>query len=117
MLLQTKIPKKAHYYPTTQSPHKYIVNAKTGVKYPFKFNSIESTRLYHVIDTTAKYDKSGFIRNRKLNYVNDTIHLFYDSPEDYKTHHGCKLSTAEILEWHKKQAEKQINETETETED
>jgi hypothetical protein len=112
MLLQTNISKKAHYFTTTQSPNKYIVNAKTGVSYPFKFNSFESQTLYHVIDSTAKYDKSGYIRNRKLNYVNETNHLFYDSPEQYKIHHGSNLSTNEILEWHTKQAELKINDSE-----
>jgi hypothetical protein len=110
MLLQSTILKKAHYFTTISSPNKYIVNAKTGVSYPFKFNSSESKTLYHVIDSTAKYDKSGYIRNRKLNYVNEPNHLFYDSPEQYTFHYGSNLTTNEILEWHNKQAELKFNE-------
>ena len=101
--------KKRHYYPTNPSLYSYIVNAKTGIKYPVKFNSAESSALYHVIDSTAKYDKNGFIRNRKNNYINEPNHLFYDSPEQYKMHNGSKISTNEIITWHNKQKELNIN--------
>ena len=101
--------KKRHYYPTKPSNNNYIVNAKTGIKYSIKFNSKESRALYHVIDSTAFYDKEGYIRNRKLNYINEPNHLFYDSPEQYKMHHGSNITTQEIIDWHNKQKELNIN--------
>ena len=101
--------KKRHYYPTNDSHHSYIVNARTGVKYPFKFKSFESKGLYHVIDSTAMYDKNGYIRNRKINYINEPNHLFYDSPEQYKMHHGSTITIDDIIAWHKKQEQLNIN--------
>lgn len=101
--------KKSHYFPTKPTPYSNIVNAKTGIPYPFNFSSNESKGLYHVIDSTAKYDSNGFIRNRKLEYINEPIHLFYDSPEQYKMHYGSNITTDEILAWHNKQKELDIN--------
>jgi hypothetical protein len=101
--------KKRHYYTTTSSKYSKIINAKTGVPYYFNFNSLESKKIYHVIDATAKYDKNGFIKNRKLCYFNEPNHLFYDSPEQYKLHHGSNMKTETILEWHKRQQSSNVN--------
>ena len=101
--------KKRHYYTTNTTKHSRIINAKTGVPYYFNFNSIESKNLYHVIDNTAKYDKNGFIKNRKLTYINEPNHLFYDSPEQYKLHHGSNMKPETILEWHKRQQNSNVN--------
>ena len=98
--------KKKHYYPSNNG---YIVNAKTGIQYPIKFKSKDTSALYHVIDSSAKYDKHGYIRDRKINYINEPNHLFYDSPEQYKMHHGSNITTDEIIAWHKKQQELNIN--------
>jgi hypothetical protein len=95
--------KQARYFTSKPSRFKYIINAKTGVKYNFNFNSHESKSLYHVIDSTGVYDKDGFKRNRKINYINEPNHLFYDSPEQYKLHHGSNLSASNILKWHENQ--------------
>lgn len=108
--------KKRHYYTTKPSQRSYIVNAKTGVEYPIKFNSNESRILYHVIDSTAYYDKNGYIRNRKINYINEPNHLFYDSPEQYKLHHGSNITAKQMISWHEKQKEFNINIYNTEIE-
>lgn len=87
------------YYPSNSDGH-YIVNAITGVRYPWKVGTYESYRLYKVTDATGFSDKYGYRiqKNDEPNY--DPNFLYYDSPEQASKHLRIKISPQEALEWH-----------------
>ena len=93
---------KRKYYPSNV-PEMHILNAMTGVKYPFKVGSYSSLRLYNVIDATTVCDNKGFIikntdKDTETGCMNS---LYYDSPEQYMQHRKVVLDSHRVQAWHK----------------
>ena len=87
------------YYPSNVQ-EQYVVNAVSGVPYPFRVGSLESLRLFHVTDATGMCDNRGIrgALNREPN------HLYYTDPQEYMRHRGGRqaLSNAFVDAWHSK---------------
>jgi len=91
--------RKRMYYPTKLRGR--IVNAKTGIQYPYYQGSYEELQLYKVIDSTASCDENGYMLSR-TDPVNKTSNfLYYDSPEQGNRHLRMSLSPERIKIWHK----------------
>lgn len=98
---QIKLKRTREYYPSNQDGY-YIVNAKTGVRYPWKVGSFDSNRLYKVTDATGFMDRNGYRlqKNDEPNY--EPNFLYYDSPEQAAKHLRMKLDPKRALMWHNK---------------
>lgn len=94
--------RKRKYFPTKLG--KQIVNANTGVKYPYIQGSFEELRLYKIVDTTATCDENGLKLplfsqpNRSPNF------LYYDSPEQGMRHLKLQFSHGHFNKWHENRA-------------
>ena len=97
--------KKQQYYPSN-TPSTFIVNAVTGMPYPFLVGSHESRRLFKVYDTLGHNDREG----RPLNKGTKTPinphpnHLFYDDPDQFMRHQKMTLNPELIQQWHERKA-------------
>lgn len=71
------------YYPSNIQ-EQYVVNAVSGVPYPFRVGSLETLQLFHVTDATGMCDSNGLrgSLNREPN------HLYYTDPQEYMRHRG-----------------------------
>ena len=100
--IKSKSPGKRKYYPSNVS-EMHILNAMTGVKYPFKVGSYSSLRLYNVIDATTICDNKGFIiKNTDMDTETGCMNsLYYDSPEQYMQHRKVVLDSHRVQAWHK----------------
>lgn len=96
---QVQVKRVRAYYPSNYDAH-YIVNAMTGVRYPWKVGSYQSYRLYKVTDATGFNDREGYRlqKNDEPNY--EPNFLYYDSPEQAAKHLRIKLVPQEALAWH-----------------
>jgi hypothetical protein len=96
---QVQLKRIRAYYPSNQDAY-YIVNAMTGVRYPWKVGSYESHRLYKVTDASGFNDRNGYRlqKNDEPNY--EPNFLYYDSPEQASKHLRMKLDAKRSLEWH-----------------
>lgn len=112
----TKTNGKQMYFPSN-TPDTYIVNAMTGVKYPYKVGTFESLRLYTVIDATTRCDNKGF-RIKSTDMTTETgrtNYLYYDSPQQYMQHRKVTLDPEVVLKWRKRVTELFPSADETET--
>ncbi len=97
--------KRRNYYPSNV-PQSLIVNAVTGVPYPYQVGSKEQSLLYKIVDATGTCDASGFvIKARKGEEDNvfpnpNTNHLFFDSPEQCMTHLRLTIAPTDVARWH-----------------
>lgn len=92
---------KRMYYPSNQKG-RLIVNAVTGDTYPWKSDSINSLRLFRVVDSTGKCDNQGYYDrkgNHSESFNKDPNILYYDGPNEYMTHRKTKVSPMLISEW------------------
>ena len=87
------------YYPSNVLENS-IVNAASGVSYPFQVGSLESLKLFHVVDATGTVNSMGI----KEGYNCEPNHLYYDSPQQYMRHRGGRngVSSKDILNWERK---------------
>lgn len=96
---------KKRVFCPSNTPDSFIKNAITGVAYPWKVGSIDSKRLFKVVDTLGLHDKHGFkLPGRKqrseVGQINpNPNHLYYDSPEEFMRHRNCKVSQELIDSW------------------
>ncbi|MDA9216554.1 hypothetical protein N9O88_01880 [bacterium] len=93
--------KKRKFYTTKRNSK--IVNAVTGMEYPWVQGSLNEKRLYKVIDSTVYYDEEGFFRSRKSHINNNSNLLYFDSPEQYLTYMKVNVDQNkkhEIIQWH-----------------
>jgi len=88
------------YYPSN-IPDRFILNAVTGAKYPWKVGSLASARLFKVVDTLGTYDSDGFrIKPKSKNYPNpNPNHLYYDSPQQFMTHRKAQVQPELLARW------------------
>ena len=101
LTVKKKKTKKRKFYTTKRNSK--IVNAVTGMEYPWVQGTLDEKRLYKVIDSTVYYDEDGFIRSRKSNTNKNPNLLYFDSPEQYLTHMKIKVDQKkkyEIIKWH-----------------
>ena len=102
--------KKHTFYPSNK-PDTFIKNAITGVAYPWKVGSIDSKRLFKVVDTLGLYDSDGCrIGGRKKRSDTLTVnpnpnHLYYDTPEEFMRHRKCTVQPELIESWLKTKTE------------
>lgn len=96
-----KVLKYKYYYPSF--PGKKIVNARYGTVYDWYPNSIDSLRLFKVINSTASYDKRGYNLTPKEEIYKEPLFLYYDTPEQYARHTKVNIKIQMVLNWHEKQ--------------
>jgi hypothetical protein len=96
-----KIKKYRCYYPSFMNKH--IVNARYGFKYDWVPTSIDSLRLYKVIDSSCICDKNGYNLTHKDEIYKEPHYLYYDTPEQYARHFRVKLTSKSVVAWHEKQ--------------
>lgn len=93
--------KGKHIYFPSNTSEMYIVNAMTGVKYPWKVGTFDAQRLYNVVDSTTLCDNKGFL----IKYTDKTTetcnpnYLYYDSPQQYMQHRKVTLDPTTIQAW------------------
>ncbi len=92
--------KKPYYYPSNV-PDQFIKNAVTGIKYPWRVGSFDSSQLFKVVDTIGKYDSSGYkIKPNSKNYPNPSPnHCYYDSPQQFMVHRKMIVQPELIERW------------------
>ena len=89
------------YYPSNVM-NQYIVNAITGVKYPYRVGSKDSLRLYKVIDTTGAYSQEGkkkYTDDLKLGQNPHPNHYYFDNPAEYMQDRHCHRHAESCDEW------------------
>lgn len=96
-----KILKYRCFYPSF--PDKKIVNARYGSTYDWYPNTIDSLRLFKVINSTACFDKKGYNLTQKEDIYKEPHFLYYDTPEQYARHSQVKITNKMVLQWHEKQ--------------
>lgn len=89
------------YYPSN-SLETPVVNAVSGVPYPFAVGSLASMRLYHVTDATGTTSASGAAEG----FNPEPNHLYYDNPQQYMRHRGGRkgVSAKDVAAWESKVA-------------
>ena len=94
--------KKPLYYPSNGQAQ-IIVNAVTGVEYPWRTGSLEAGRLFKVVDTLGTYDSSG--RKMKSTSLPNSSpnQCYYDSPQQFMSHRRMTVQSALIQQWEAKQ--------------
>jgi len=92
--------KKPYYYPSNV-PDKFIKNAVTGVEYPWRVGSLDSSRLFKMVDTIGNYDSNGYkIKPHNKRYPNPSPnHCYYDSPQQFMTHRKMLVQPEMIERW------------------
>ncbi len=90
--------RRALYY-TSNVPDSYIKNALTGHIYPYKVGSLESLKLYKVMDSSGTVDKDGVRLNVKSRPNSQPNILYYDNPEEYMRHRRVIIDANKINNW------------------
>lgn len=88
---------KRMYYPTKFRGR--IVNAMSGLYYPFCQGSHEELRLYKVIDTRGICDSNGYKRKRRDVQNKDPNFLYFDGPDQYAYHMKTNLNQNYVQQW------------------
>lgn len=92
---------KHKYYPSNLKTGN-IVNAITGEPYNWKNGTIDSLRLFRVIDSSGKCDKDGFydtMGNHDTTFNKEPNVLFYDGPNEYMNHRNVKVNPMLVNTW------------------
>jgi len=98
--LEGKRSKRRRYFPSNR-PQALIVNAVTGVPYPYSVGSKEQSLLYKIVDATGTCDGEGYaIKSRNDLPNHNTNHLFFDSPEQCMSHMRLSLNPDDVKRWH-----------------
>ena len=100
-IMEDKVLKYRICYPSFYG--KKIVNAKYGYQYDWYPTTIDSLRLFKVINTTCYSDKKGYNLTRKEDVYNEPQFLYYDTPEQYASHNRVNITNKMVLDWHEKQ--------------
>jgi hypothetical protein len=109
----TNLVKKPTYYPSN-IPDSFIVNAVTGVAYPWKVGSNDSKRLFKVYDTLGLHDKHGVkipkrVKNnsrfQKSEINPNPNQLYYESPQEFMRHQRYTVNPELINSWLKSKNE------------
>jgi len=97
-------PKRPSYYPSNTAG-RAIINAITGVEYPWKVGSKDSERLFKVVDATGTHDSTGRkLKKNSKTYPNpNPNHCYYESPQQYMMHRKMTVNPNLIEQWEAKQ--------------
>ena len=98
--------KRPQYYPSN-SQGAFIVNAITGVEYPWRVGTKDARRLFRSVDTTGTRDKQGYkLKVSSPDFPNPNPNsYYYDSPQQFMQHRKATLNTELIEKWHTAQQE------------
>jgi hypothetical protein len=90
---------KKPLYHTSNGQDQIIVNAVTGVAYPWRTGTLEAKRLFKIVDTLGTYDSSG--KKMKSNALPNSSpnHCYYDSPQQFMNHRKLTVQPAFIQQW------------------
>jgi hypothetical protein len=92
--------KRPRYFPSN-TPQSFIINAVSGVPYPYLVGSKEQSLLYKIVDATGTCDKDGYLIKSRDNLPNfNTNHLFFDSPEQCMSHMRLTLNSDVVKGWY-----------------
>ena len=75
----------------------YLVNAITGIEYPFRQGSSRSLQLFKVIISVGVLNENGCINRKNIN--KESILTYYDSPYQYKQYTDIDVPDNIITEW------------------
>ena len=100
------VKKRAAYYPSNMQGG-FIVNAITGIEYPWRVGSKDARRLFRAVDTTGTHDKEGRkLKPNSADFPNpNPNHLYYDSPQQFMQHRRAKITPALVEQWRSAQEE------------
>tara|TARA_Y100001958_G_C21245603_1_gene575399 strand:- start:4215 stop:4649 length:435 start_codon:yes stop_codon:yes gene_type:complete len=93
------------YYPSNVM-NQIIVNAVTGVKYPYRVGTKDALRLYKVTDTTGCFSSKGKKKNTddlKEGQEKDPNHYYFDNPAEYMQARSFDRHPESCDEWSKYQ--------------
>ena len=92
---------KRMYYPSNKKGA-FVVNAITGSPYKWRSGSVESLRLFRVVDASGKCDNMGYY-DRRGNHGNtfnkEPNILYYDGPNEYMKHRKTNVPATQVNEW------------------
>jgi len=94
-----------NYFPSNVS-NNIIVNAITGVKYPYRVGSKDSLRLFKVTDTTGAYSLCGkkkYTDDLKEGQEKTPNNFYFDNPAEYMQDRGFHRHAESCDEWGKYQ--------------
>ena len=100
------VKKRASYHPSNIQGA-FIVNAITGIVYPWRVGTTDARRLFRTVDTSGTHDKLGRkLRPNSPNYPNpNPNHYYYDSPQQFMQHRKMKLNSEIVEGWQATQQE------------
>ena len=75
----------------------YLVNAITGIEYPFRQGSPNSLQLFKVIISAGVLNENGCINRYNIN--KDPVITYYDSPNQYQLYTDIKVPHSIINKW------------------
>lgn len=93
------------YYPSNVM-NQIIVNAITGVKYPYRVGSKDSLRLFKVCDTTGDYSLGGkkkYTDDYKEGQEKTPNNFYFDNLSEYMQDRGFHRHAESCDEWGKYQ--------------
>ena len=82
-------------YPTAIG--KYLVNAITGIEYPFRQGTPNSLQLFKVIISAGVINENGCINRYNIN--KNPVITYYDSPTQYQLYTDIKIPQSIINKW------------------
>jgi len=96
--------KRSSYHPSNVQGA-IIVNAITGVEYPWRVGSKDARRLFRAVDTTGTRDKQGYkLKTTSPDFPNPNPNsYYYDSPQQFMQHQRVKLNPELVEQWHANQ--------------
>ena len=92
---------KRMYYPSNKKGGG-IVNAITGQPYQWKSGTIDTLRLFRVVDSSGKCDKNGFYDrrgNHRETFNKEPNILYYDGPSEYMNHRKTRVDPGLVSAW------------------
>ena len=88
--------KKVYYSDVVGSP---ILDAVTGVKYPFKVGSLDEKKFFKVRSTIAYKNRSA--KTPYPTCASVANQAFYENPQSYMLYHSVMLSNEILDNWNK----------------
>jgi len=89
------------YYPSNATGS-IIVNAITGKPYPWRSGTIDSLRLFRVVDSSGRCNNQGFYDrhgNNHKTFNKEPNILYYDGPNEYMMQRKTRVDPMLVSEW------------------
>lgn len=96
--------KRPFYFPSNKEAQ-LIRNAITGKTYDnLRVGTLESKRLYRVVDATGRYNTGGYPISASSKIVNKQPNsLYFDDPEQFMRYFKCQIDYDFISKWRENQ--------------